>query len=706
MRQIKVFFLLLLLATGNACFAQDSIPSEIKIEERGDSMHFSSHLRPLRQIVGAPPCFYSYFWELGDGRFSFDREPVYAYRDTGVYQVRLYATNNYDDGKAPPTRPHPVKIRKKALSRDAWASHFFHGSGEIEMKINRYPRPGENFVTVIGYRNRGSDSLGGSIVLFYNERQLGQEGFALADRRFYNREEGGSLESLMAGLATTETRASLAAGAREGGVEAGRTGSAGSGAGGWAISWRSTDGDRTRDRGWEAEEDREVEGQAAGSVLPDEEDAAANAAGAQSMLRSLEGTYSQHTVLHFPALGRGEEKYVFVEMNTLPGMLQDTNATVGFSAMLVPDDPRVAPEVYQMDMVVVASHDPNRFLFRSRRINYRFMGKKKELSYRVQFQNTGNGPTRRIAIGIGIPPQLDPGSFTLQAVSPACPFCHPGDKSSGCIDTIHRNDSVYIVFNNIYLPGLQQQGIADKDSTEGFVDYTIRFRKKPRKIPFSTQASIVFDHHTPVLTNKATARFIKGLSPGFMAGYGLLPGSGGYSASGPLQFGYVLAPYAPSRPYFQIEAFVGFLQQDAFTSVVVQDQKDTLIAGLPVVVTGRQTKTTTQRNSFEVTPLHYRYNLSNWIGVGAGAMVQVNISEQTTTENRVYFNTPALPLNIMTAASTQQSAVTYLGSWNAAPFVDVQVGRVRQGPVLGIRYFKLLKGDLTDRFFLYAGFKL
>ncbi|GGB12888.1 hypothetical protein GCM10011511_40670 [Puia dinghuensis] len=673
---MKVIYLFMLLTTGYSCFAQDSTQPVIRVEERGDSLHFSSSLRPLRQIVGAPPCYYSYFWELGDGRFSFDREPNHAYRDTGVYQVRLYATNNYDDGKAPPTRPHPIKVRKRSLSREALASHFFHGGGDIEMKINRYPRPGENFVTVIGYRNQGSDSLGGSIVLFYNERQFDQQGFALADRRFYNREQGGSLESLMAGLDATENRASLAAGA-------GHTDKVG------GAGWGTAAGER-----------------GSAEVASVDEDAAANAAAARSMLQSLENTYSQHTVLHFPAISRGEEKFVFLEMNTLPTMLQDTNATVGFSAMLVPDNPSAPPEVYQMDMVVVASHDPNRFLFRSRRINYRFMSKKKELSYRVQFQNTGNGPTRRIAIGFRVPPQLDPGSFTLKAVSPACPFCLSGDRSRSCIDTVFRNDSVYIIFNNIYLPGLQQEEVHDKDSTEGFVDYTIRFRKKPKKIPFSTQASIVFDRHQPVVTNKATARFIKGLSPGFMAGYSVLPGNGGYSATGPLQFGYVLAPYAPSRPYFQVEAFVGFLQQDAFTSVVVKQQTDTLVAGVPLVITGRQSKTTTQRNSFEITPLHYRYNIGKWIGIGAGAMAQINISEQTTVENRTFFNIPVPLLNSTTAVSTQKSAVTYLGSWNAAPFVDLQLGMVKVGPVIGVRYMRLLKGDVTDRFFLYAGFKL
>ena len=87
-------------------------------------------------------------------------------------------------------------------------------------------------------------------------------------------------------------------------------------------------------------------------------------------------------------------------------------------------------------------------------------------------------------------------------------------------------------------------------------------------------------------------------------------------------------------------------------------------------------------------------------------MAQINISEQTTVENKVYFTIQQLPLNIQTAVSTQTSATRYLGSWNAAPFADLQVGRVRTGPVLGLRYMRLLKGDITNRFFIYAGFKL
>jgi len=673
MRTPGLLSFLLLAITGDS-FAQDSIPPQIHVEERGDSIRLSATLRPLRQIAGAPTSFYTYFWELGDGRFSFEKDPLLIYRDTGLYNLRLYATNNYDDGKAPPTRPHPVRIKKKAANMNTWASHFFHGNGNIEMKINRSPRPGEDFVTLIGYRNQSADTLGGTIVLFYNERQLGKEGFALADKRYYNGEDSSSFQSLLAG---------------------------GTVSGEWSVGSKGVSGQ------WGVVSKVQEDGYAgmAGDI-PGMGDAGFSGE-AQSMLRSLANTYSGHTVLHFPAIRSGEEKFVFLDMNTLPSMLQDTNATVGITAMLVPDNPSSAPETFQLDMQVVASHDPNRMLLKNRRINYRFMGKKKELTYHVQFQNTGKGPAKKISIGIAVPRQLNSTSIELKSMSPQCHWCDSvAYAGQSCIDTLRNGDSIYFVFKNIYLPGLQQDGVADKDSTKGYVEYSIRFKKKPKKIPFSTQAAIVFDRNEPVITNRATARFIKGLSPGIMVGYSALPSRGGYSAKGPLQFGYVLAPYAPSRPYFQAEVFVGLLQQDEFSSAIVADQRDTAIGNLKYLITGRSSKSTTKRNSFEITPLHYRYNIGNWLGVGLGAMVQVNISEQTILEKKVYFITQQLPLNVMTAVSTTQSKVTYLGNWNAAPFADIQIGRVKTGPVLGLRYIRLLKGDINDRFFAYAGFKL
>lgn len=682
--------LCILTLLGLEAFSQDTIPPVLHIQETGDSIRLSATLRPLRQIAGAPSAFYSYFWELGDGRFSFDKEPVYAYRDTGTYAIRLYATNNYDDGKAPPTRPRKVKIKKRTVSRDAWVSHFFHGDGDVEVKINRYPRPGEDFVAIVGYRNRYQDSLSGNIVLFYNDRQLLHTGFSLAEQRFYHQEDSSSsLETLMARVDRQWAQEEVAFEARGHGP---------------VFSADDAADEASSPSSSSASVDDYTASEPASSpsagLLP------AFAGETQSMLRSLQENYSSHTVVHFHSIRKGTEQFVFMDMNTLPTMIQDTNATVGLSAMLVPDDPGVPPQLFALDMQVVSSHDPNRMLLRSRRINYRFFKQKKELLYRVEFQNTGTGPARHISIGLAIPPQLDPESIRLNAMRPQCKWCDSVYARASCIDTVRHGDSIYFSLNNIYLPGIQQNGVGDKDSTTGFVEYAIRFKRKPKKIPFSTQAAIAFDRQTPVLTNKATARFIKGLSPGIMVGYSVLPANGGYSASGPLQFGYVLAPYSPFRPYFQVEAFVGLLQQDAFTSTVVKDNSDTLIGGLTYIITGRQTRTTINRNSFELTPLHFRYNIGKYFGIGAGAMAQINISEQTTTENRAYFVTQLLSTDVHTAVTTTRSAVTYLGSVNAAPFVDLQMGAVRHGPVVGVRYMRLLKGDVTNRFWLYAGFKL
>ena len=92
---------------------------------------------------------------------------------------------------------------------------------------------------------------------------------------------------------------------------------------------------------------------------------------------------------------------------------------------------------------------------------------------------------------------------------------------------------------------------------------------------------------------------------------------------------------------------------------------------------------------------------------GLGAQVMVNISEQTTTENKVYLAAANLPLiTDSTVATIQKTKTLWLHTWNAAPFADLQVGRVRTGPVIGLRYLRLLKGDVSNRFFLYAGFKL
>ncbi|SHM68851.1 PKD domain-containing protein [Chitinophaga jiangningensis] len=631
-------------------FPQDTVPAEIVVTGEDDSIQVSAKLRPLRQIAGAPAAFYTYFWELGDGTFSFSKTPELHYKDTGTYQVRLYATNNYDDGKAPPTKPRPIKV-KKPLKPAIWASHFFRSNGNIEMKINSNPKPGEDFVALIGYRNVTGEVPSGSLVLFYNERQFDRSCFNIADTRNYSGMDSSSMQALLAQV--------------EGNPE--------------ILLARGP--------------------AAGGGYTPN--------AAAKALLLNMQQAYSGHTVMKFNAMDQTAEKFLFVTMHTLPEMIADTNAVVSMTAILVPDNPSLQPEAFTLEMPVVASHDPNRMQLKKRRINYRLMGKKKELTYKVQFQNTGKGPAKKVAIGIAVPKQLNTETVAINSMSPVCIACDSAYNTQSCIDTVRTKDSLYFVFKNIYLPGMQQDGVADPDSTKGFISYTIRFKKKPKKIPFSSSAAIIFDKNEPIYTNRATAKFIKGISPAIVAGYTFSPDKGDYTLKGPLQLGAVLAPFAPSRPYFQLEAYAGLLEKEVHENGFTRDKRDTTVDGRAYMVSGRSSATTVNRSSLQVVPLHFRYNITRWIGVGAGALAQVNISTKTTIENRAYlsdFQQPNVVLKTVSSTVTENTA--WFASFNAAAFADLQIGSVKAGPAVGLRYIRQVTGNTPNRFFVYAIYRL
>src|SRR6186713_274337 len=198
MKNYVLLFCIIFICKQSIAQTTDSIPAEVNTQETDNKISFSSALRPLRPIAGAPSPFYSYYWEFGDGTFSFEKMPQHIYPDTGNYEVRLYATNNYDDGKPPPTRPRPVRIKNKSFAGANGPSGFFKGDGSIEMKVNRMPRPGEEMVLLIGYRQPEMKVKGGSLLLLYNEKQFKSDNFAWQEVRKYHQEKDLSTDSLWA----------------------------------------------------------------------------------------------------------------------------------------------------------------------------------------------------------------------------------------------------------------------------------------------------------------------------------------------------------------------------------------------------------------------------------------------------------------------------------------------------------------------------
>ena len=433
---------------------------------------------------------------------------------------------------------------------------------------------------------------------------------------------------------------------------------------------------------------------------------------AKTLFTSMKDKYTEDTVFRFKDLLPGDEHFMFLTFKSLPTLIQDTNTTVTISAMFIPDDPFMKPEVFNLNMEIVASHDPNNLLLKKNHFGYRFLTKKKEINYVLQFQNVGKGPAKRVAIGFSMPKQLNASSLQLKGIKPYCSWCDSlANKNQSCIDTIRTADSIFFVLNNIYLPGVQQHLVKNMDSTKGYLDYSIRFKTKPKKkIPFTARASIVFDKNPPIRTNRAIVRFAKGFSPGIMAGYNLSPANEGYTGNGPIQIGFTLSPYAPTRPYLQFEFHGGFLQ-NAYVPSVTTNRFGKYDTTVNLFVDSLQEKTSTVQNLLKIVPLHFRYNINEWIGVGIGVLAQLPISEKVKHESNLYaydflFNQIRRDTLVTQTSEENRSFSDLWKESSIGTFIDLQVGKVRTGPTLGIRYTRQWNNNLPNQFFIYAALKL
>lgn len=652
---------LLLIAQLSRAQIADTLPAVVEPQVQDNRVKFTSILRPLRGVAGAPAPFYTYFWEFGDGTYSFEKEPSHVYKDTGDYPVRLYATNNYDDGKKPPTRLKKIRVEKKTMLAANTTPAFFKGAGSLEMMTNQMPRPGEDMVLLLGYRNKpGSQvaSVSGSVMLLYNEKQFGQNSFDMAEARSYHQEKNIGLDSLLAYAPAEE----------------------------WIMP-----GSDASQKGLF-------------TVSADNYEAIANKPQLKQLLKQQLETYRKHHIWRVNEVKQGEEKFMFLSLNTLPEMIKDTNAVVTVSGLFIPDDPSMEVEQFNLELQIVASHDPNRIMLRNRRLNYRFTGKNRQNTYKVQFQNTGKGPAKRVAITITIPGMLNTGTVELVDMKPACTWCDSAYANQSCIDTILTKDSIQFVFKNIYLPGTQQEGISDPDSTMGYIRYKLRFNENRKKLPFTSRAAIVFDKNEPVYTNRSVGRFKKGLSPGIIIGYNTIPGKVPTDIL-PQNYvlGFSLSEYAAYRKYFQWELYL----QKSRTYEYYAGRRtggDTIINGAAYKVEYRDLYRKQKVFSVEAVPLFFRYNFNAFMVAGAGALVAVDVERTTKPVVETYVQRPnGTGLELFKGEQPEQQES--FANWRGALFADLQLGIVRAGPAAGIRFLQYMNPS-HQRIFLYASWKL
>ena len=617
------------------CYSQENIAKDttqriatIEHKFEGNQVKFTPNAPELNQIAGAPKAFYTNYWEFGDGTYSKENNPTKTYKESGEYEVRLWATNNYDTGKTPTSRPKKIKVTNVDESYDEEANMITN----FDLQRNREPVPEEEFVVIVRYKNTKDYVTNGKVFLFYNEKQFKADNFEIAESRMYHNENEISTEDLV-------------------------------------FTPKLDD-----DNYYASAENKILQLQ---SKLQDSTEK-------QNLPLTLEESkakYNNSTAFTFKNMQPNEERNVFYTIKTTPEMIKDTSAIVSVRGIYVPDENYDNHNVKDMEMEIVTSHDPNKMSTSAFLMNYRLVRFKKP-KFKIKFQNNGEGPARTIRLETDIPEIFDKSTIEVLDMYPKVKICPKYDVEYSCLDTTYTQKQAIFTFKNIYLPGSEQKNVKEYDSTKGFVKYRIKFGKNFHKIKTKSRTAIIFDKNEPIITNYSTTRFMPGISIGAKAGYNYffdLDNSKSYFV------GATLSPYKSYRFYWQVELLNSLHEFDGSTQISEQFTDN----GATGELFFRRTTTSTSYNNIDwEVPVLLRYNVNNYIGIGAGlqGMISVSQKESTTTTIEDYENINTVPgalINSETISTENKASFT---NFRSGFLVEATAGFARIGPSIGARY--------------------
>jgi PKD repeat protein len=614
----------------------------ITYNQKGNAINFKPETPPLIPIAGAPKPSYSYLWELGDGHLSKEEEPKHVYKNKGTYTARLTVTNNYDNGKPPATRPKKVVINEVTDSNYQYIASIANQNG-LSIQKNCDPIPEQEMQVIVSYENLENYVTNGKLYLFYNEKQFKNNNFDLEEVRPYANERIVQENNLVVADDVDNSNRYLAS------TE--------------TLSF--------------AKKHRET----------------ASETDLDSTLLAAKNSYKNVAVLEIDDHNPGETRNVFYTFKTTPEMIKDTSATITMRSIYVPNRSFKNHKIKNLEMEIVTSHDPNKMGSNGSFMNYRFV-RYKRVKFKTRFQNNGEGPARKIQLETDIPDMFDKKTLKIEGMYPECPICPKGDAPTiSCLDTIVRNTQIFFVFRNIYLPGSNQKNVQEIDSTKGFVKYSMKFNEDFHKIKTKSRTAIIFDKNEPIITNYATTRFTPGISIGAKAGYNIysdLDNSKSYFV------GATISPFKSYRYYGQAEFLNSFTSYDGPTTVTEKINQDTGAVQLNRITTSVENKNI----NWEI-PILFRYNISSYFGVGAGAQINMNISEKQTQNIKTDIYEGAsdkLLLRTVYSSETTSNSFTQLKS---GLLLDFTAGFARIGPSFGARY--VLNFDNNFNYFQLYG---
>ncbi|TDX13722.1 PKD domain-containing protein [Flavobacterium sp. S87F.05.LMB.W.Kidney.N] len=628
--QLSIFFILFSIYSIGQTKVKDTITrrANIGFTQNGNQVIFKPETPPLIPIAGAPKPSYSYLWELGDGHYSKEAEPKHVYKKKGNYTTRLAVTNNYDNGKPPATRPKKVAVNDITDTNFNDIASIADQNGFAIIK-NCDPIPDQEMVVVVSYQNLENYVSNGKLYLFYNEKQFKHNNFELSDFRTYAGERE-IKENLVAAVDDLNDSNNFMASA-EGNFK--------------TKKYRNTT----------TEEDLDAS------------------------LLDANKTYHNVSILEFDDANPGETRNVFYTFKTTPEMIKDTSATVTMRGIFVPNRSYKNHKVKNLEMEIVTSHDPNKMGSNGRFMNYRLV-RFKRVNFKTRFQNNGEGPARKIRLETDIPDMFDKKTFQIESMYPECPICPKGEEPTiSCLDTIIKQKQIIFTFKNIYLPGSEQKNVHEKDSTKGFVKYSMKFGEDFHKVKTKSRTAIIFDKNEPIITNYATTRFLPGISIGAKAGYNLYPD---LENSTSYFVGATISPFKSYRFYWQVEWENALNKYDSDISVLTE----TVLNPNGQKQLQRVTTSTENKNVNWEVPVLIRYNINNYFGVGAGIQANFDVSSQQNYNRTIDLFEGDSDKYIINTRSESSSSKESFTNFKTGLLLDFTAGFARIGPSLGARY--------------------
>ena len=603
--------------------------STILIQKTGKIVQFKTQNPPIIQVLGAPPASFTNFWEFGDGSYSKEKEPTKVYKKQGTYKVNLSVTNNYDNGKPPATRPKIVSISENSDDELNGIVSIEKQEG-LQIFTSREPVPDEEIIVVVSYQNLLNYVSNGKLYLFYNDTEFKKNNFEMLESRTHFGEREVNEASFVSAENYNETNRFLA--------------------------------------------DENVNIPFLNNNNSDDENL-------DMTLQESKKEFRDAKIFEFDLMNPSETRNVFFSFKTTPEMLKDTSATVRLRSIYVPDRNYKSHKKKTLEMEIVTSHDPNKMSSNGAMMNYRLV-RFKTLNFKTRFQNNGEGPARMIRLETDIPEMFDKKTLQIVDSYPKCPICPKGEKSTiSCLDTIIKKDQIFFTFKNIYLPGSEQKNVKEIDSTKGFVKYTMKFNKDFHKIKTKSRTAIYFDKNEPVITNYATTRFRTGVCVGAKVGYNYfaqLQNSKSYFVSA------TLSPYKSYRWYWQVEvqnSLQSYVSNSGISDRIVQN------AAIGTLSLERTTTASEFKNYNIEIPILMRYNINNFIGVGAGIQSNVNGNQNEINSKKiVVFEGPTESDFVISTTQSQTENSRSFQNFKAGILFDATFGIARIGPSLGLRY--------------------